>query len=77
MYSTTLSDPRETSGPRMDRISRRGRHGGTVNIAKLKKLVFSPPSTCPIDLFGPVANRTVLERLHARLILLVSLQAAS
>ena len=33
--------------------------GGTVNIATK---FFSPPSKCRIDLFGPVANRTVLKR---------------
>ena len=35
---------------------------------------FLAPSTCPIDLFGPVANRTILKRLHAafRVCLLVS-----
>ena len=31
---------------------------------KLKKLFFSPLSKCPIDLFGPWANRTILRRLH-------------
>ena len=31
---------------------------------ELKKKSFSAPSTCPIDLFGPVANGTVLKRLH-------------
>ena len=30
-----------------------------------KKNPFLAPSTCPIDLFGPLANRTVLKRLHA------------
>ena len=29
-----------------------------------EKPVFWAPRTCPIDLFGPLANRTVLERLH-------------
>ena len=52
----TLGDPGETSGPRIDRIpstrpSRRDRQ-----YRELKKLFFSPPSKCPIDLFGPVAN---------------------
>ena len=32
----------------------------------IKKLIFSAPSKCPIDLFGPVANRTALKRLQAR-----------
>ncbi len=29
------------------------------------KFHFSVPITCPIDLFGPVANETILKRLHA------------
>ena len=32
---------------------------------RIKKFIFSAPRTCPIDLFGPLANRTVLKRLHA------------
>ena len=57
---STLGDLGETSGPRIDRIQpartpwRRRQH------RELKKLLFSPPSTCPIDLFGPLANRTIL-----------------
>ena len=31
----------------------------------IKKLFFWAPSMCPIDLFGPLANRTILRRLHA------------
>ena len=31
---------------------------------ELKKLFFSPPSKCAIDLFGPVANRAILRQLH-------------
>ena len=34
------------------------------SISRTKKLIFSAPSKCPIDLLGPVANRTVLKRLH-------------
>ena len=33
-------------------------------LIELKKLFFSPPSKCRIDLFGPVSNRTILKRLH-------------
>ena len=47
--------------------------GGTVNIATK---FFSPPSQCPIDLFGPVANRRIPKRLASALrFLLVSLHA--
>ena len=47
--------------------------GGTVNIATK---FFSPPSKCPIDLFGPVANRRIPKRLASALrFLLVSLHA--
>ena len=35
------------------------------SISRMKKIFFSPPRTCPIDLFGPIANRTVLKQLHA------------
>ena len=34
------------------------------SISRIKKIIFSPPSKCPIGLFGPVANRAVLERPH-------------
>ena len=33
---------------------------------ELQKLFFSPPSKCPIDLFGPVSNRTALKQLAYR-----------
>ena len=33
-------------------------------ISRIKKIPFWAPSTCPIDLFGPLANRTTLKRLH-------------
>ena len=35
------------------------------SISRIKKLFFSAPSKCRIDLFGPVANERILERLHA------------
>ena len=35
-----------------------------VSGRELKKFSFPAPSTCPIDLFGLVANGTVLKRLH-------------
>ena len=40
------------------------RFGGVVSIRELKKLFFSAPSKRPIDLFGPVANGTILKRLQ-------------
>ena len=36
------------------------------------KFHFSAPVACPIDLFGPVANGTVLKRLHARFEFLIA-----
>ena len=33
--------------------------------SRIKKLIFLASSKCPIDLFGPVANRTVLKQLQA------------
>ena len=58
---STLSDPRETSGPRIDRILPARL---TTSAPRIKKLTFSPPNKCPIDLFGPASNRTILKRLH-------------
>jgi hypothetical protein len=55
---------RETSGPRIDRIPPTRPPWRGRQYRELKKLIFSPPSTCPIDLFGPVANGTVLKQLH-------------
>ena len=57
----TLSDLRETSGPRIDSIPLARL---TTSAPRIKKLFFLPPSKCPIDLFGPVSNRTILKRLH-------------
>ena len=36
------------------------------SISRIKKLFFSSPSKCPIDLFGPVSNRTILKQLQPR-----------
>ena len=63
----SISGPRETSGPRIDRIPPARPSWPDRQYRELKKLFFSPPSKCPIDLFGPVANRTILERLHVAL----------
>ena len=55
---------RETSGPRIHRIPPTRQSYWDRQYRELKKLIFLAPSTCPIDLFGPVANGTVLKRLH-------------
>ena len=60
----TKSDPRETSGPQIDRIPSTRPSWWDRQYRELKKLFFSPPSKCPIDLFGPVANRAILKQLH-------------
>ena len=60
----TLTDLRKASGPRLDRIQPARPSWRDRQNRELKKRVFSPPSTCPIDLFGPLANGTVLKRLH-------------
>ncbi len=75
----TKSDPRETSGPRIDRIPPTRPSSRDRQYRELKKLIFSAPIKRPTDLFGPVANRTILKQLHARseFGLLVSLHAAS
>ena len=64
MSSTTLSDLRETSGPRIDRIPPTRPPRRDRQYRELKKLFFSPPSKCAIDLLGPLANGTILKRLH-------------
>ena len=61
----TQSDPRETSGPRIDRIPPTRPPWWRRQYRDLKKLLFLAPSKCPIDLFGPVANGRMLKRLHA------------
>ena len=61
----TKSDPWEISGPPLDRIPSTRPSWRDRQFRELKKIFFSAPSTCPIDLFGPLANRTTLKRLHA------------
>ena len=68
---------RETSGPRIHRIPPTRQSYWDRQYRELKKLIFLAPSTCPIDLFELVSNRTVLKRLHARSDLLVSYRPAS
>ena len=60
----TLGAPRETSGPRIDRFPSTRPSWQDRQYRELKKLIFSRPKKCPICLFGPLANRTMLERLH-------------
>ena len=74
----TLGDPWETAGPRIDKIPLARPPWWRRQYRELKKLFFSAPSECPIDLLGPLSNRTILKRLHARSDLLASvLHAAS
>ena len=60
----TKSDPRETSGPQIDRIPSTRPSWRDRQYRELQKIFFSPPRKCPIDLFGPVANGMILRRLH-------------
>ena len=60
----TLSNPRETSGPRIDRIPPTRPPSWRRQYRELKKLHFSSPSMCPIDLFGPVDNGMILKQLR-------------
>ena len=60
----TLGVSRETAGPRIDRIPSTRPPWRDGQYRELKKLFFSPSSKCPIALFGPLANGTILKRLH-------------
>ena len=60
----TISDHPETLGPRIDRFPLTRPPWWRRQYRDIKKLFFSPPSKCPIDLFGPVANGRILKRLH-------------
>ena len=63
----TTADPKRTPGD-LRAANRQDSIGAAVmagpSISRIKIFFFSPPSTCPIDLFGPVWNRTILKRLH-------------
>ena len=61
---STLGESREASGPRIDRIPPTRPPRWRRHCRELKKLYFRPPSKCPIDLFGPLANGTILKRLR-------------
>ena len=71
-----ITDPnnsRETSWAGIDRIKpARPPSPWRCHRPRIKKFPFSAPSTCPIDLFGPLANGTILKRLHTRSSLLAS-----
>ena len=49
----TLGAPGETSAPRIDRIPPARPPWRRRQFRELKKLIFSPPRKCPIDIFGP------------------------
>ena len=63
-FISTLGGPRETSGPQIDRIPPARPPWWRRQYRELKKLFFAAPSKCPIGLFGPVANGTILKQLH-------------
>ena len=42
--------------------------GSSIGATRIKKVLFFGPGKCPIDPFGPVANRAVLKRLHGALL---------
>ena len=61
----TLGDPRDTSSTGIDRIPlARPPLPMAPDEPRIEKKSFSAPSTCPIDFFGPLANRAILKRLH-------------
>ena len=60
----TKSGPWETSGPQIDRIPSTRPSWRDRQYRELKKLIFLASNTCPIDLTGPVSNRTTLKQLH-------------
>ena len=61
---TTSTDLREASGPRIDRIPPTRPPWWRRQYRDIKKLIFLTPSTCPIDVFGPVASRRILKQMH-------------
>ena len=69
----TPSDLGETLGPRIDRIQPARPPWRCRQYRELKTLIFSPPRKCPSGLFGPLANRTILKRLHVHFVLLASM----
>ena len=67
----TLGDPRETCLTGIDRI-KPARPAWTMGRSRprIKKIPFLAPSTCPIALFGLLANGRLLKRLHDTFIFL-------
>ena len=61
---TTLSDLRETSGPRIDRFPSTRPPWCRRQYRDIQKLIFLAPRKRPIGTFGPLANRRILKRLH-------------
>ena len=61
----TLGGLGNTSGPQINRIPQARPSWWDRQYRELKKLIFSRPKKCLICLFGPLANRTMLERLLA------------
>ena len=51
--------------------------GSSVGATRIKKVLFFGPGKCPIDPFGPVANQTILEQLHAAIVFASVLHTAS
>ena len=60
----TLGAPRETSGPRIDRFPSTRPPWCCRQYRDVQKLIFLAPSFCRIAIFGPLADRTILKRLH-------------
>ena len=69
---STLSGPRETPGPRIDRIPSTWPLWWHRQNRDIKKLIFSGHSKFPIDLFGLLAYSTILRRLRDAWFLLAS-----
>ena len=63
----TTADPKRPQGD-LRATNRQDSTGAAAmagpSISRIKKIIFSPPSKCPIDLFGPLANGTILKRLR-------------
>ena len=73
----TLGAPRETSGPRIDRFPPTRPPWRRRQFRELKKLIFLAPSKCPIDLFGLLANGTILKQLQTLVVLSASCSRAN
>ena len=61
---STLGDPWETTGPRIDKVPLARPPWWRRQYRDIKQFIFLAPSKCPIDLFGPVSNGTILKQLH-------------